>query len=264
MKTTHALQCGVLFLTLLAGAAPRAAGTNVVKVMTFDNLHIRVPDPQKAAQWYVKHLGATQAPSAWRIYFGRTVIVFGKAENAPPSAGSAIDHFAMSVANVTATVNDLRAAGAAVVKPQPGDGSEKKDVFVDDPWGVRIEILNDPSLVGFHHVHLKVTDPQSALAWYEETFGGIRENNRRNGLRYGTVWLLADRSEARNVAASADHAIQLMGFQIQNRDTAVEALKRKGVSIVNSGVSTVEGQPVPWAFVDDPNGARIELLQRPN
>jgi uncharacterized glyoxalase superfamily protein PhnB len=257
--------CAFVVLAWLT-STPATAGTAAVQVVAFDNLHIRAPDPSKAAQWYVQHLGAKQAPSPWRIYFGRTVFVFGKSENAPPSVGSVIDHFAISVTDVTATVNDLKAAGAKEAMPHESEGSATKSGrFLDDPWGVRIEILNDASLLGFHHVHLSVVDPQSALAWYEETFGGTKGKSLgREGLRYGTVWLLADRSPSRTVAPSAQRAIQLIGLQVSNRDAAVEALKKNGVAIVNAGVSTVEGQPVPWAFVDDPNGGRIELLQRPN
>jgi catechol 2,3-dioxygenase-like lactoylglutathione lyase family enzyme len=260
----HALRAASIAGILLAGSSPAFAGSGLLRAIAFDNLHIRVPDTAKAAEWYVAHLGATPAPSPWRVYFGRTVIVFVKTEHAPPSAGSVIDHFGVAVNNVAAKVKELESAGAKVLAA-PEAATKGRAVFVEDPWGVKIEILSDTRSLGFHHVHLKVADPKATLLWYQEMFGGAREKlkDRIEGLRYENVLLLAEPSGPHGLAASADCAIQLIAWQIPNRDEAVTALKTKQVAIVNSGVSKVEGQPVPWAFVDDPNGVRIELLQRP-
>jgi catechol 2,3-dioxygenase-like lactoylglutathione lyase family enzyme len=57
----------------------------------------------------------------------------------------------------------------------------------------KIEVVQDPELVGFHHVHLRVPDPAATLQWYQDMFGGERASlkGRIDGLRYGGVWLLA-------------------------------------------------------------------------
>src|SRR5258708_3826430 len=109
---TRILSTAVVAATLSVYPFPAIAASGVLHAVAFDNLHIRVPDTAKAATWYVAHLGATQAPSPWRVYFGRTVIVFVRGDSAPPSAGSVIDHFAVSVSDVAAKVKELEAAGA--------------------------------------------------------------------------------------------------------------------------------------------------------
>ena len=61
------------------------------------------------------NLGAKRGEGADRVFFGRTIFAFAKAENAKPSAGSAIDHIGISVADVDAKMKELQAAGAKVV-----------------------------------------------------------------------------------------------------------------------------------------------------
>ena len=40
--------------------------------------------------------------------------------------------------------------------------------FIEDPWGTRIEVVQDPQKLGLHHVHLRAPDPDATLAWYKE------------------------------------------------------------------------------------------------
>jgi catechol 2,3-dioxygenase-like lactoylglutathione lyase family enzyme len=49
-----------------------------------------------------------------------------------------------------------------------------KLAFVQDPFGIKLELVEDAELLGFHHIHLRVPDPEAALAWYVQMFGGER------------------------------------------------------------------------------------------
>ena len=44
--------------------------------LIFDQVHLGVPDPEAAAQWYVQHLGAAPGDNTDRIWFGRTRAIF--------------------------------------------------------------------------------------------------------------------------------------------------------------------------------------------
>ena len=70
---------------VLVGALAASAADPAVRTIAFDDLHIRVPDPAKAGEWYVKYLGATPTQSPHRVSFGRTLIIFSKGENPGPS-----------------------------------------------------------------------------------------------------------------------------------------------------------------------------------
>jgi catechol 2,3-dioxygenase-like lactoylglutathione lyase family enzyme len=120
-------------------------------------------------------------------------------------------------------------------------------------------MVEDPELLGFHHVHLRVPDAVATLKWYEEMFGGERGKlkGRIDGLRYGTVWLLAAASGADKPVPTADRAIYNIAFTVTNVDEAVATLRSKGVTVTTEPRSI--GQ-VRYAFVDDPAGVRIELI----
>jgi catechol 2,3-dioxygenase-like lactoylglutathione lyase family enzyme len=250
-----------LSFAFVAATAPSAADGGLVKAGDFHNVHIRVPDPPKAGEWYVKSLGATAGRAPQLIFFGKTLIEFIKDDAAKPSAGSAIDHIGLSYANLDEQMKVLSANGAKIVSPVRDVPGLFKLGFVEDPWGTKIEVVQDAEQLGFHHVHLNVPDPPKVLSWYQEAFGGERAKlkGRIDGLRYGGVWLLANASPAgEKPDGSAGRAIYNLAWAVPSADDAVAALKAKGLKV------TVEPRSLPtvrYAFVEDPNGILIEFIQ---
>jgi catechol 2,3-dioxygenase-like lactoylglutathione lyase family enzyme len=232
----------------------------VVQTLDFHNVHIRTTDPAKAGEWYVKYLGATPGRAPQLVTIGKTLIEFVKTEQLQPSAGSVIDHIGLSFANLDAKMKELEGSGAKVVTPVRDVQGLFKLGFIEDLWGTKIEVVQDPELLGFHHVHLRVPDPSAALKWYETTFGGAERaklKGRIDGLRYGTVWLLAASSGNETPAPSLDRAVYNIAYLVPNVDEAVAALKTKGVKtrVEPRSIGTVR-----YAFVQDPNGVEIELI----
>jgi lactoylglutathione lyase len=242
-------------------AASTAAAGPAVPAIDFHNVHIRVPDPGKAADWYVKHLGATAGRAPQLIYFGKTLIEFVKTENAQPSAGSVIDHIGLSFADLAAKMKEVEGGGAKILTPARDTPGLFPLGFIEDPWGTKIEVVQDAEALGFHHVHLRVPDPAATLAWYQETFGGERAKlkGRIEGLRYGAVWLLAASSGKETPAPSLDRAIYNVAWLVPNVDEAVVVLKGRGVK---TRVEPRSIGSVRYAFVEDPNGVQIELIHQ--
>ena len=101
-----------------------------------------VPDPQAAAQWYFDHLGGEWVDERDdRLLFGTTRIMFLRGEGRAPSQGGVIDHLGFSVPDLDAKIRQLEAAGATVTTPPREVQGLFKLAFVNDPWGVRLEIL---------------------------------------------------------------------------------------------------------------------------
>src|SRR5499427_777860 len=139
----------------------------------YDHVHLLVPDTAAAANWYEKNFGGkriTEAPD--RLMYGSTRFMFIRSANAKPSAGSAIDHVGFSVRDVDAKFKELEANGVKIVQPVRDVPGLFKLGFVEDPWGTRIEIVQDPTKLGLHHVHLRGPDTAAVLAFYKDRFGG--------------------------------------------------------------------------------------------
>jgi catechol 2,3-dioxygenase-like lactoylglutathione lyase family enzyme len=86
-----------------------------------------------------------------------------------------------------------------------------------------------------------------------------RLKGRIDGLRYGTVWLLAASSGTERPAPSLDRAIYNVAWLVPNVDEAVAALKARGVKtrVEPRSIGTVR-----YAFVEDPNGVQIEFIHQ--
>src|SRR5262249_12979184 len=164
--------------TLLAAAAALAlaspAAAQSASIMPIlDHIHLNVPDQAQGVAWYQKHFGGqtmTEAPD--RLMLGDTRLIFLRNDKGQPSSGSALDHLGFSVADLDAKMKELEAAGVKIVNPARDVPGLFKLAFVEDPWGTRIEVVQDPEKLGLHHVHLRGPDPAAVLAWYKEKFGG--------------------------------------------------------------------------------------------
>ena len=229
-----------------------------------DHIHLAAPDQAEAVEWYAKHFGGQKtAEGVERLMFGDTRVIFQRNAAAKPSVGSAIDHIGFSVTDLDAAIKALEAGGAKVVTPAREVAGLFKLAFVEDPWGVRLEVVQDAAKLGVHHIHLRAPDPGVVLKWYADAFGGSigKLKDRIDGISYGGIWVLVQKGEA---APSAGHAIDHLGFRPINVDAAVAALKTKNVKVTTEprDLTLPSGTKMRLAFIESPEGARIELVQR--
>ena len=252
-----------LFLTLLLSLSALAQAQS--KTYMYDHVHMAVPDPQVAAQWYKDNIGGEFVDGRTdRLLFGTTRIMFlGGNEDTRPSEGGVIDHLGFSVANLEQVVARAQANGATLqgeIRDVPG---LFKLAFIVTPFGSRMELLQDPQHLGFHHVHLRSTDPEATFKWYEDTFGGIRKNmlGRLDGILYpGNVWLLITRGENfPSQGASIDH----IGWRALDSDETIADLNSKGVEFTSEPRDmTLPNGMINFFYVQGPEGARVELVRR--
>jgi catechol 2,3-dioxygenase-like lactoylglutathione lyase family enzyme len=222
-----------------------------------------VPDPEAAAEWYRQYLGATPGDHSDRVMFGDARFIFLKNETPVPSRGAAIDHVGLSFVDLDASMKGLEGSGIRVTTPVSQIAGVYKSGFIEDPWGARIELVEDPETVGLHHVHLQVPDPGLARDWYRERFGGqpAKLKGQLDGLKYGDVWLLADRGGA---TPSRGHTIDHIGWRVADLLSEAASLKTQGVRFTTEphpGPPAAHA-PVLMSFAEDPWGVRVELLQR--
>jgi catechol 2,3-dioxygenase-like lactoylglutathione lyase family enzyme len=251
---------GVMMLVALAASA--AAQTPILPIV--DHIHLNVPDQAKAVEWYQKNFGGkTLAEAPDRLLLGDTRLIFLKNDKGTPSPGSALDHLGFSVPDLDAAMKSLEANGAKIATPARDVPGLFKLGFVDDPWGTRIEVVQDPDKLGLHHVHLRAPDPAAVLAWYKEKFGGetAKLKDRLDGLRYSGVWILVQRGDA---VPSEGHAIDHIGWQTPNLAAKTAELKAQNVKFTTEPrpLKLASGTMVNFAYLEGPAGAKIELVQR--
>ncbi|MGQ0737365.1 MAG: VOC family protein [Acidobacteriota bacterium] len=256
-----------VFAALLVLTGPAAGQT---RTLPYDHIHLNVPDPATAASWYEKHFGGkriTEAPD--RLMFGSTRFMFLRKADAAPSAGSAIDHVGFSVADLDATLKAFGDAGIKITTPAREVAGLFKLAFVEDPWGTRIEVVQDPDLLGLHHLHLRGPDPGEIFTWLLEKFGGERTQlkGRLDAVKYSaegfsTVWILAQRGESE---PSLGRAIDHIGWRSGNLNETIAELRDKGVTVTSEPrpLKLPNGPPINFSYVAGPAGARIELVERP-
>ena len=249
------------FLTVaLISFGTAVATPAIAQHATFHHVHLTATDPGAAIEWYLKHMGGEPTkvgPFNAVAYGDVSFLFFKRKEGFDGSAGSVVDHVGFSFKDLAAKLKELEAGGVEIVSGIEQAGPIKY-AFVKDAWGTLVEVLEDPDLLGFHHVHLATTDPQEALSWYAKTFGG--EITRFIGLipaiRYGDVWLLA-RKVKDQPAPTIGRAIDHISWAFEDFDAAAEKLKADGVKF--------DFGPIPFGggkigFIQSPEGVRIELV----
>jgi lactoylglutathione lyase len=252
----------VLILSFLFASSAHSASAQAA-TLPYDHVHLAVPDQPAAVEWYRKNLGGQlSAEGKDRVTFGTTRFIFLKAEHAQPSAGTAIDHIGFSFADLDAKMKEFEAAGVKVVTPVRDVSGLFKLGFIEDPWGTKIEVVQDPETLGFHHVHLRSPDPAASLAWYRERFGGepAKLKGRIDGLKYESLWVLVAKGDA---IPSVGHSIDHVGWRVPDLDKTLAALKAKNIKVLQGPTAlTLATGVVHFSFVEDPNGTKIEIVQR--
>jgi catechol 2,3-dioxygenase-like lactoylglutathione lyase family enzyme len=238
--------------------------------LPYDHIHLNVPDQAKAVEWYQKNFGGkptTEAPD--RLMFGSTRLNFLKNPDGKPSAGSSIDHIGFSFADLDAKMKELEAAGVKIVTPVRDVPNLFKLGFVEDPWGTKIEVVQDTGLLGLHHIHLRAADPAEMFTWLLAKFGGERTKlkGQIDAVKYSAagfsdMWVLVQRGES---TPSDGRAIDHIGWRATNLVEKVAELKAAGVKLLTEPrpLTLADKTTIQFAYVEGPAGTKIELVQRP-
>ena len=239
------------------------AASSAQESLTWDHIHLGVPNAAAATEWYVTYLDAARRPDGQAgVFFGPTRFNMRETANPTPSDGSVIDHVALSYADVDAQVKRLAGSGAKVLEPPRDVPGLYRRAIVQDPWGVKIELVQDRATLGFHHVHARATDPARMLDWFAAHTGGQRGrmNGQLDGLNYGGIWLVVERAETAPPIADGN-AIDHLGFRTRDLNALIADLRRKGVKTTDPRPDRLVAT-TSAAFADGTPTGRLELTQR--
>jgi catechol 2,3-dioxygenase-like lactoylglutathione lyase family enzyme len=199
---------------------------------------------------------------------GKVQLLFYRRAPKGATEGTGMHHIGFSFLNLGEKMKALEAAGVKIVTPMR-EGKLKVG-FVEDPWGTRIELVEDAESLGLYHVHLHTPDPAQTLKWYQSAFGGQllkRKLTGVDGLLYGTFWVLATKPAAHELPLQPTdgRAVDHLGFSFANLDASVAELKGKGVRFREEvrTVTNAIGETLKIAFIIGPDDVTIELVQPP-
>jgi catechol 2,3-dioxygenase-like lactoylglutathione lyase family enzyme/predicted enzyme related to lactoylglutathione lyase len=236
----------------------------------YGHLHLTVTDKAAAAQWYAKHFdgeaagfGGATGPDVQidRTMIGSIPIVFfQKDAGFEGSVGSTVDHIGFSMEDVAGVLKATAADGGKALSEIINFGG--MDIaFVEDPWGTKIELINDPDTRGLHHIHLHAKDADATLNWYQKVFGGeiAKFKGVLPSLKYSGIWLIVQKSD-KELAPTNGRAVDHLGWNFRDLAMAAKEMREKGVNF------TLDPRPyrnIKIAFVESPDGTRIELVEPP-
>ena len=242
----------------------------------YHHVHITTSSPAKGVEWYSDHMGCE--PLADRddaASCDGVEIVFVPQATTGGSQGTGINHIGFSVPDLTARMAELEAIGVrgtGVRLQRFEDGSMVRDIpglfkiaFIFDPWGTRIELVEDDEYLGFHHVHLSATDPEATLAFYRDVMGGEPASlrGRLDGLLFDDVWLLiSDHPEGTTPATTQGRAIDHIGFLVSNLDTEAVTMRQAGVRFQEEPTVPDNARTsAQRAFILGPDNVRIAVVE---
>jgi catechol 2,3-dioxygenase-like lactoylglutathione lyase family enzyme len=247
-----------------AGATPRVASAADA---AYHHMHLTAPKAEEAAEWYIKHMECQAVPGRpERAKCGTTWFLFAAGTPNGSSVGTGVNHIGFSFNNLEAKLKSLEAAGIKSEGPVRDVPNLFKLAFISDPWGTRIELVEHPEYLGFHHVHLASTDPAKTLAWYNSIFGGkvTKLKDRLDAVLFGTVWLMAIPSKE-PLAPTQKRPIDHIGFSFPDLEAAAAEIKGKGVVFETEPRPLTPPSPssVKISFVPGPDSVRIEVVEPP-
>ena len=242
----------------------------------YHHVHITTSSPAKGVEWYSEYMECE--PLADRDDAANcdgVEIVFVPQATTGGSQGTGINHIGFSFPDLTAKMAALEAVGvrgSGVRLQRNPDGSTIRDIpglfkiaFIFDPWGTRIELVEDDEYLGFHHIHLSATNPQETLAWYRDVMGGEPASMRGmlDGLLFDDVWLLvAQHPEGSAPATTQGRAIDHIGFMVDDLDAASGDLRQRNIHFYQEPVVPENGRTsAKQAYLAGPDNVRVEVVE---
>ncbi|HEY2151458.1 MAG TPA: VOC family protein [Vicinamibacterales bacterium] len=257
----------LLFAGVIAGLRAQTK-----TLLPFDHIHLNEPAAE-ASQWWEKNIPGgrriSEAPN--RIMYGAVRLMFLSPRSSGGSDGSVIEHLGFSVTDLDETMKALMAINTKVVEPVKETPGLYKTAMIEDPWGTRIQLVQDRDLIGLHHVQLRTPDPDAAYAWLMATFGGDRTKikGQIDSVKYSgvpgftTVYIVAAKGSS---TPSQGRVIDHIGWRSMGTIEETKAmLEGKHVQLTSqpSPLTLPNGPPINFFYIAGPDGTRIELVERP-
>ena len=262
--------CRLAAWTLIGLFGPASASA-----ASFHHLRIISASPSEAVAWYGRHLDCDTVPGRSDAAACNGIeLVFVAMPTMGSTQGTGVNHVAFSYSDLSSKMAQLEAVGvrgSGVRLQRFDDGSTLREPtgmfkhgFLFDPWGTRIELVEDPARLGFHHVHLSASDPAATLRWYRQALGGDPDSLHGvdGALRLQGRWLLVSRHPDGTPAPTRGRAITHVAFAVPDLDREAARMRRGGVEFEGEPAVPSNGRTsAKRAFVRGPDNVTVALVE---
>lgn len=228
---------------------------------SFHHVHLNTTDAVQAAQWYEEKLEGNRGlfRGRWQAtLFGEISLVFFQVrEGFEGSEGSAVDHIAFAFRDVSTKLERLREMDVTVLD-SVRDRDGLRSALIEDPWGTKIELVEDSESNGLHHVHLVAPSPDKTVEWYQRIFGGERSSpaGLPKSIRFGSMRLFVSQAEGK-LAPTAGRSIDHISWGVPDVNVEAPKMKQKGAKFTRGPMKFFE---TIVAFVQGPDGVQAEIV----
>ena len=183
-------------------------------------------------------------------------------DKAQPSTGSALDHIGFSFADLDAKMKEFDAAGIKVVTPVRDVAGLFKLGFIEDPWGTRIEVVQDPDEAGAAPCPpARARSGGRARLVQREVRRRDREaegpHRRAQVAACGCSCSAATRRRATGTRSITSAGARPISRRRRRAESAVGEVHDRAEPL-----KLASGVVVNFAYLEGPAGAKIELVQR--
>ena len=251
--------------------------------IVYGHHHVNATDVNAHKKFWADTLGGTVAkvgtdnreviriPNVW---------IFMRAQAAKGgSKGSTADHIGLSVPNLQAALDKVKANGFRVVTAEesPASYNVKGDIaapgpgvqlaFIMGPDDTKVELIETRTQtepVRLHHIHFFGPDNAAMRDWYAKVFGAASQAAGANAA-FLTATLPGVRLQFSPspgaVVATAGRAVDHIGFEVKGLEAFLKKLEEQGIkpSVTLRQVPALNNLNI--AFIVDPWGTNIELTE---
>jgi catechol 2,3-dioxygenase-like lactoylglutathione lyase family enzyme len=227
--------------------------------VSMGHVHLNTKDPDAQKKFWVDVIGAQETKLGTMPAFKipGVVILVRKADPTGGTDGSVVNHIAVKVRDLSATLAKVEAAHIQIVSKTP------PQAMLLGPDDVRVELTEDKALaqpVVFHHVHFYTTKVDEMKKWYVATLGAIpgKRGKFEAADLPGVNLTFAPTENA--PAGTKGRAIDHIGFEVKDLEAFTKKLEAAGIKL-DIAYRRVPALGIAIAFLTDPFGTYIELTE---
>jgi catechol 2,3-dioxygenase-like lactoylglutathione lyase family enzyme len=266
---------------------PRSASAQLLAAkdgpVVYGHHHLSAANVDAAKKFWTETMGGTLAKvgtgTTEVVKIPNALIFFAARPATGGSKGTTFDHLGLSVPNLRAVLDKVKAAGFKVitVTEAPPNVKVVDDIGVVDAGGVTgigyvlgpddvkielVEMKAQQTPLANHHLHFFGEKQAEMQAWYVKTFGAeTRPAPNPTMMSAGLPGLGMNFSQAAGpVVGTRGRAVDHIGFEVKNLEAFMKNLEAQGIKI-DRPYTKVDALGIAIGFITDPWGTYIELTE---